>query len=294
MPSRLQLARAEILAFFEASPQRVFSHHDIANILGSHREQWRLAQRTSTAEFLNYLLQRTDLRKFQLTGDRPETQHRSFQRYVWREASIYAVVLSLRPRSYLSHGTAVFLHGLNDQLPTTVYVNQEQREKPSPTLALTQDRLDRAFQNNQRQSSYVLKHGQFRVVLVAGKHTGELEVGSVVSPTNEELRATKIERTLIDITVRPAYAGGVYQVLEAFRGAKDQISVGTLIATLRKLNYVYPYHQAIGFYMQRAEYRREQYERLRSLGLDFDFYLAHGTKDSEYQREWRLYTPKGF
>jgi predicted transcriptional regulator of viral defense system len=295
VPSRLQLARSDILAFFEATNQKVFSHQEIAQILNANRAQWRLAQRTSTIEFLNYLLQSTELKRIRLTGDQPATQHRSFQRYVWRDASIYAIALTLRPRSYLSHGTAVFLHGLNDQLPTTVYVNQEQSEKPQPSLVLTQEGLDRAFQNSQRQSTYILKHHSSRLVLLGGKHTGDLEVGTVTAPTtNEDLRATKVERTLIDIAVRPAYAGGIYQVLEAYRGARDRISVGTLIATLRKLNHVYPYHQAIGFYMERAGYRSEQYERLRGLELGFDFYLAHGIKDPEYHQEWRLYTPKDF
>ena len=104
---------------------------------------------------------------------------------------------------------------------------------------------------------------------------------------------TRIERTLIDVAVRPAYAGGTYQVLEAYRRAVKRASVGTLVATLKKIGYVYPYHQAIGYYMQRAGFAESQYKRLKEFGLHFDFYLGYGLKDPVYNSEWRLFVPKG-
>jgi hypothetical protein len=120
-----------------------------------------------------------------------------------------------------------------------------------------------------------------------------LEVGEVAGPAGFPLAVTKLERTLIDIAVRPNYAGGVHEVLEAYRGAKANVSVNLLVATLRKMDYVYPYHQAIGFYMQRSGYEERRLARLRDLGMTFDFYLGNDIKEPDYDPEWRIFIPSG-
>jgi hypothetical protein len=76
------------------------------------------------------------------------------------------------------------------------------------------------------------------------------------------VRSTSIERTLIDLTVRPACAGGVEHVLAAYRRARGRVCVRKLLAALRALDYVYPFHQAVAFYVQLAGYPESEYNLL--------------------------------
>lgn len=283
-------AKSKIEKVFNENPTKIFRRKHISSILSENGKAWELAYGTSATNFINVLKEHSDLKESILESE----HYTSEKRFIWGHPSIYAVALSLKPNSYLTHGTAIFLHGLNDQIPQTVYVNYEQSQKNYSLGSLTQSGLDKAFSNNQRKSNLTYRYDGKQITFINGKYTNKLEVSPMLY-NGENLNVTRLERTLIDITVRPAYSGGVFQILEAFKNAKDRISVNTLIATLKKLNYLYPYHQAIGFYMERAGFPENQCAKLLNLGLDFDFYLAHKLpNDKEYDAKWRLYYPKGF
>ncbi|MHB1952501.1 MAG: type IV toxin-antitoxin system AbiEi family antitoxin domain-containing protein [Sulfobacillus sp.] len=288
----MQAARGQIIAYFENLPRNALTDADLAGILFKRAGEWRLAANTTVDIFVRFLLEATAMRMVSIVP-MGETSYRTVTRYVWPDASPYAVAATLEPRAYLSHGAAVLLHGLSDQLPRTICVSREQSPQYRKADTLTQGGIDRAFLQPERVSNALFTYDNFQFVLLHGKNTGRLEVGTITYG-REQLSVTKLERTLIDITVRPAYAGGVYQVLEAYRRAQSDMSTSILLATLKKLDYAYPYHQAIGFYMQRAGYKPEQYERLRSLGLNHDFYLAHGLREREFDSAWRLHFPKSF
>jgi predicted transcriptional regulator of viral defense system len=267
----------------------VFWADDIARILEQNRAFWRLSSRTGLRQFIAFLIEKGDLRIKEIIPINHDIS--SIHRYIWKEASPFEVALSLKRDAYLCHGTAVAIHGLNDQIPKRLHLNKEQSLK-SGSGELTQTGIDRAFANKQRETRLIYRFDETEVAVVWGKSTGNLEVIEM-NYGGANLRVTSIERTLIDIAVRPAYAGGPLQVLAAYRGAMEKISVGVLVATLRKLEYVYPFHQAIGFYMERAGYPESKYTRLKELGLKFDFYLSYGVKDPEYVPNWRIYIPKG-
>ena len=294
-PRKIQLARSVILRFFEQERQRVFSVSELTSLFRKHSQEWGLAVNMTGAEFVEFLLRESKLRLINVEPqNHPDA--RSVTLYTWGEVSPLLVGASLWKGAYLSHGTAVLLHALTDQLPKVIYVNKEQSLKGAGSKTdLQQANIDRAFgRKAQRISRFEFAYEGGRFLRLNGKNTGRLEVGSVTLEDGSAVPVTKLERTLIDIVVRPAYAGGVYMVLEAYRRARLNISIATLLATLKKLDYAYPFHQAIGFYMQRAGYGPKQYERLRSQGLNHDFYLDYDLREREFDSTWRLYFPKGF
>jgi hypothetical protein len=61
---------------------------------------------------------------------------------------------------------------------------------------------------------------------------------------------------------------------------------------LQHLDYIYPYHQAIGFYMQKAGFDETSLAELRAIGFRYDFYLAHGLENPVYDANWRILVPR--
>lgn len=213
-------------------------------------------------------------------------------RYLINSPSPFSIALSLRSRSYLSHGSALFLNGLSDQVPENIFVNKEQSEK-NWSNELTQEGIDRAFKNKGRQSNYIWSWKEYRFTLLNGKNTGEYGVIDLKLETGEKVRTTNLERTLVDIVVRPTYSGGTKNLIEIYRRAIGWVSAKQIIKTLKKLNYSYPYHQSIGFLMERAGFEKNEYEQLKRLGMNFDFYLDYKIKNKQYDKNWRIYYPKG-
>src|SRR5690606_27522563 len=106
-------------------------------------------------------------------------------------------------------------------------------------------------------------------------------------------RVTSLERTLIDIAVRPHYSGGVCEVLGAFRYACDRVSVNRIRDLLARLGHRTPYHQVIGFYMERAGYPEMSLAILEDLPRTLDLPLAHGLPRAGYSSRWRVWYPEG-
>ena len=217
----------------------------------------------------------------------------STTRYTWGEANAYELALSLNRGAYLSHGTAVYLHGLSEQIFKKIYVNHEQNPKMATKESLSQKDIDAAFARPARTSNNIFRVPDFEIVSINGKYTGRLEVESTRGPNDSKLEVTKLERTLIDITVRPLYAGGVVQVLEAFKKSQANMSINILLATLKRLDYAYPYHQCIGFYMERAGYEKSRIEYVKAMPMRFDFYLTNEMAKPSYDAKWRLFYPGG-
>ena len=70
------------------------------------------------------------LRVAKIAPDKKDSPYKAFVRYVRGKVNAFDIALSLRPGSYLSHGTAARLHGILSSPTNDLFVNKEQSSKP--------------------------------------------------------------------------------------------------------------------------------------------------------------------
>lgn len=298
MATRLQIAKPDIERTLSEGPA-VLRPSELAAVFAQNKAFWRLAKNTTFRDFSSFLADKSHLRRIAI-----HAPQQVISGYTWRDVPFWETLLGLVKDSYYSHYTAVRIHGLTEQVPKTVYLSQEKHRGESSRRdefePYPQEAIDAAFQRSPRVSSNQVELREDGVRLMILETTYHEGIGVSSGDVNfggerpVRLRYTNLERTMIDIVVRPFYAGGVFEVAKAFENAKELLSVNAMRAMLKQLHFGYPYHQAIGYYLERAGYRSSQVELFRREPMERDFYLTHAMGKTAYSSRWRLHVPEGF
>lgn len=280
---------------FDSNSSRAYSGQQLRQFFDRYVGELRAPQTLTLSDFIKRLLEIGHLKRSII---KPITQpkkgdgatYKPITLYIWKDVAPTDVALALRPQSYLSHSTAAVHHGLltiNEDL----YANKEQSPKPHSESTLSQDAMRRAFSNAPRMSNLIYGYEDKKIILLAGKNTGDFEVENAKSSHGTVIRVTSLERTLVDLAVRPSYGGGVNAVLAAYAKAIKRISLPKIVAVLKALDHLYPFHQAVGFYLSQAGMSPSATAVLRDLGLKFDFYLTNQIENPTFDPSWRIHFP---
>ena len=290
--SRYQVMRVSktlISKYFGQLKEKIYTPEDIHNIFYDNREEWRFLKVTKIGDFIKFIIENKLVKEIKIKMPNNTVK----RRYVKGKVSVYKIALSIDSDTFLSHYTSLYLHNLTDNIIKDVYTNKELTRKTVRTNKLIQENIDRAFSRPMRVSRQVASCGEYRIFLLNSKNFEKLGVINW-KKDGEVIYLTNIERTLIDAAVRPNYSGGVTEVLNAFKKAKGKFSVNKLKAMLKKMNHIYPYHQTIGFYLEKAGYEERLIKLFEDFKIKYNFYLTYKMKQKDFNDRWKLFFPKGF
>ncbi len=288
-PSKFNAATTQIMEAFRQGDARIWKQSDVSTMLDLRRADWDLPHGMSGATFGKKLVEAKIVRFHHF----PFPQ-RAERRYAQPDVALLEVLQSIKAHSYYTHSCAMQAHGLLSAPISDIYLNVEQADHVRADLP-EQHRIDAAFRRNPRTTNNYFSDDVGIITLLNGMHTARLGVEEkrVDLPGRQPatISVTNLERTLIDITVRPYYAGGVEAVLTAFARARDRLQMPQLLQYLASLKYVYPYHQALGWYLDKAGYDAHATETLRRMPRPRRFYLTHNMPEQMFDETWQLFVP---
>ncbi|RQO75570.1 hypothetical protein DBR43_09540 [Pedobacter sp. KBW06] len=284
----------EIIKTLTKDGKKVYTKNYLDSIFEKYKDKWRLPLYMDLNKFLDQLAEQEFINEADFKFPGVASQ----RLFYLGDAFVYDIASSIFPKGYLSHYSAITIWGLSEQIPKKIYITVEQSSSPVKLNSgeLLQKNIDAAFQKPQRQSETTVDFKDYQIVLLRGKYTNNLGQTILEESGEMSLKVTDLERTLIDIVVRPSYSGGISEVIKAFRVAnqKHKVSINRISAYLNKMAFTYPYDQAIGFYLEAAgNYRKSQIDIFLNRPKEHDFYLAYEMKDIEYSEKWRIFYPAG-
>lgn len=205
--------------------------------------------------------------------------------YFSAEADIFEICSAFSRFSFFSYQTSLYVHSLVDKLSYDIFMIKERKpyNNQSDNL-LTQHSIDESFTKDPRLATNrrIIKGHQINII------NGQFQDNIGVIKFNQYF-ITDLERTLIDCVVRPFYAGGSHGVLKAFESAKGRLNTEKLYEYYSKMNFTYPYHQALGYYLELSGHDESQFELFLKYEQEFDFYLDYKMKNKSYNNKWRVY-----
>ena len=284
--SDFSIASPDIKRTVDDLKTKAFSKIFLYRLFEQERSRWNISSLKTFKQFIDFILKENILIEHELSAPNGKRQ------LLYSNGAVddFTLFGALNTHGYFTHYTSMFLHQLTLQIPKTYYLNVE-HSKDIPSQGLTQDAIDNAFSQTQRKANSSLTYNTKKVYILNGKKTDGLGVIQKVNES-ESYKYTDLERTLIDIAIRPVYSGGVFEVLGAYQGAKNQIDPVKLESYLTQLHFIYPYHQVVGFYLEKAGYDAKTL-RLFEKDHKFKFYLTYNIRSKEFSSKWNLYYPKG-
>jgi predicted transcriptional regulator of viral defense system len=203
------------------------------------------------------------------------------------------------PTGHFCHLTSAYYHGLTNQVPNRIYIRTSKvgAARRSRPARLNDLQISAQFVKPHRRTEKIASFGDGRIYLISGSRLDQVGVVTVaphIQTFPGDSRITGLERCLIDAVVAPHYNGGIVSVPEYFENAAEALDVEKLIDQYRQLDFLYPFHQSLGFFLEHTGQTGAAARLRECLPPTNRFFVDRAAKSSwPYDAKWRVHYPQG-
>lgn len=203
----------------------------------------------------------------------------------YQDFNIYDFCDSLEKNSFFSMSTALNLQGLSDFRRDFIFVSKERTTRiEQGNVTLTQEDIDNAFSKKPRRTNAYDKINNHIVVLLEANNTDTFEIIEY-----NEYKVSSINRAFVEMISNVQYLQSSEAIIEVFAKIKDKLDIDRIYTIIEKFDFIYPYFQLAGFYLERIGFSKTELEKFYTQKSELNFYTQKNKNQYGFDGYWKIY-----
>ncbi|MGM0624130.1 MAG: hypothetical protein ACQESH_08960 [Campylobacterota bacterium] len=199
--------------------------------------------------------------------------------------NIYTFCQTLQNNSFFPMTTSLNLQNLTAYRDKYIFVSKERAQRNKfHENKLEQKDIDNAFNKSPRRTSAYDKLGEYLIILLEANNTSSYEIIAY-----KGYKISSVNRAFVEIISNVHYFQSANHVIELFKEIKEQLDLAKIYNVIEKFDFVYPYYQLAGFYLESIGFKKEQLHKFYEKKSDLNFYTEKNKQNYSLDRYWNIY-----
>ncbi|WP_148571795.1 hypothetical protein [Aliarcobacter cryaerophilus] len=264
---------------YTLNEKRFFSINDIANILDELKEKNLVSNSLSQNDFylkllydglISHTITIRDVEKIRYTLN--------------KEFNIYDFVYSLERNGFFSMFTSLNIQGFTNFRDNFIFISKERMQRVNfSSKNITQEAIDKAFSNKPRKTKAYNTIYNYNIVMLESNNTQGVGIINY-----NGYKVSSINRAFVEIISNIQYSKTPYDVIWEFRQLKDKLDINEIFKIIEKFDFIYPYYQLAGYYLEKIGFLKEELSRFFNNKTNLIFYTMKNKTNYDLDEYWGI------
>lgn len=264
---------------YTLNEKRFFSINDIANILDELKEKNLVSNSLSQNDFylkllydglISHTITIRDVEKIRYTLN--------------KEFNIYDFVYSLERNGFFSMFTSLNIQGFTNFRENFIFISKERMQRVNfSSKNITQEAIDKAFSNKPRKTKAYNTIYNYNIVMLESNNTQGVGIINY-----NGYKVSSINRAFVEIISNIQYSKTPYDVIWEFRQLKDKLDINEIFKIIEKFDFIYPYYQLAGYYLEKIGFLKEELSRFFNNKTNLIFYTMKNKTNYDLDEYWGI------
>ena len=264
---------------YTLNEKRFFSINDIANILDKLKEENLVSNSLSQNDFylkllydglISHTITIRDVEKIRYTLN--------------KEFNIYDFVYSLERNGFFSMFTSLNIQGFTNFRENFIFISKERMQRVNfSSKNITQEAIDKAFSNKPRKTKAYNTIYNYNIVMLESNNTQGVGIINY-----NGYKVSSINRAFVEIISNIQDSKTPYDVIGEFRQLKDKLDINEIFKIIEKFDFIYPYYQLAGYYLEKIGFLKEELSRFFNNKTNLIFYTMKNKTNYDLDEYWGI------